>query len=323
MVRRLNGRLPWLALCAAVVSLAFVPPAFAQSTGMIRGVVKDAAGKPVEGAKVNIDSEANNRHFDTKSDKKGEFLQIGLAPGPYKVTAEKDKVASAASAVTVRIANASPITLVLGGGGAGASPEAAAKGAALKKTFEEGVAASRAGNHDAAITSFQAAAELNPNCFDCYYNIAFSESQKKDWDKAEVAYKKAIELKADYAEAYSGLANVYNATRKFDQAAAASAKAMELSGSAPGALAGGNADAMFNQGVILWNAGKIPEAKKQFEGAVAANPNHAESHYQLGMALVNEGNLAGAATEFETYLKLAPNGPNAATAKGILGSLKK
>ena len=98
---------------------------------------------------------------------------------------------------------------------------------------------------------------------------------------------------------------------------------MELSGSAPGAMAGGNADAMFNQGVILWNAGKIPEAKKQFEGAVAANPNHAESHYQLGMALVNEGNLPGAATEFETYLKLAPSGPNAAAAKGILGSLKK
>jgi Flp pilus assembly protein TadD len=80
---------------------------------------------------------------------------------------------------------------------------------------------------------------------------------------------------------------------------------------------------MFNQGVILWNAGKIAEAKKQFEGAVAANPEHAESHYQLGMALVNEGNLPGAATEFETYLKLAPNGPNAATAKGILSTIKK
>ena len=62
---------------------------------MVRGVVKDAAGKPVEGAKVNIDADGNNRHFETKSDKKGEFLQIGLAPGAYKVTAEKDKVASA------------------------------------------------------------------------------------------------------------------------------------------------------------------------------------------------------------------------------------
>ena len=326
MVRRLNGRLPWLAACAAIVSLALASPALAQSTGMVRGIVKDASGKPVDGAKINIDAEASNRHFETKSDKKGEFIQIGLPPGGYKVSAEKDKVVSPASNVTVRIAAGNPLTLVLGGGTAagGVSPEAAAKSAALKKTFEEGVTASRAGNHDAAIASFQAAAELNPNCYDCYYNIAFSESQKKDYEKAEVAYKKAIELKADYAEAYSGLANVYNATRKFDLAATASAKAMELSGSGAGAAGGGgNADAMFNQGVILWNAGKIPEAKKQFEGAVAANPNHAESHYQLGMALVNEGNLAGAATEFETYLKLAPTGPNAATAKGILDSLKK
>jgi tetratricopeptide (TPR) repeat protein len=326
MVRRFNGRLPWLVACAAVLTLALVSPALAQSTGMVRGTVKDAAGKPVEGAKVNIDADASNRHFETKSDKKGEFLQIGLAPGAYKVTAEKDKVASPPSMVTVRIAAGNPLTLVLGGGGPpGASPEAAARTAALKKSFEEGVAASRAGNHDAAITAFQAAAEVNPNCFDCYYNIAFSESQKKDYDKAEAAYKKAIELKADYAEAYSGLANLYNAQRKFDLAATASAKAMELSGSGAGAAAagGGNADAMFNQGVILWNAGKIAEAKKQFEGAVAANPNHAESHYQLGMALVNEGNLPGAATEFETYLKLAPTGPNAPTAKGILGTLKK
>lgn len=325
MVRRLNGRLPWLVACAAVVTLAFVSPALAQSTGMVRGVVKDATGKIVEGAKINIDAEASNRHFETKSDKKGEFIQIGLPPGAYKVSAEKDKVASTAANVTVRIAAGNPITLVLGGGAPGGpSPEAAAKTAALKKTFEEGVTASRAGNHDAAIASFEAAAALNPSCYDCYYNIAYSESQKKDYDKAEAAYKKAIELKADYAEAYSGLANVYNATRKFDQAAAASAKAMELSNSGAGAAGGGgNADAMFNQGVILWNAGKIPEAKKQFEGAVAANPNHAESHYQLGMALVNEGNLAGAATEFETYLKLAPTGPNAATAKGILSSLKK
>jgi len=324
MVSRLNGRLPWLVACAAVITLALGAPALAQSTGMVRGVVKDASGKPVEGAKITIDADANNRHFETKSDKKGEFLQIGLAPGAYKVTAEKDKVVSAPSNVTVRIAAGNPITLVLGAGG-GVSPEAAAKATAMKKAFEEGVAASRAGNHDAAITSFQSAAEMIPNCFDCYYNIAYSQTQKKDYDKAEAAYKKAIELKADYAEAYSGLANVYNAQRKFDEAATASAKAMELSGggAAGAAGGGGNADAMFNQGVILWNAGKIPEAKKQFEGAIAANPNHAESHYQLGMALVNEGNLAGAATEFETYLKLAPSGPNAATAKGILGTLKK
>src|SRR6476469_6577562 len=111
MVHRLNGRLRWVVACAAMLTLALASPALAQSTGMIRGVVKDASGKPVEGAKVNIDADANNRHFDTKTDKKGEFLQIGLAPGPYKVTAEKDKVMAAAVPVTVRIAAGNPITL--------------------------------------------------------------------------------------------------------------------------------------------------------------------------------------------------------------------
>src|SRR3954467_14056304 len=326
MVRGLNGRHRCVVACAALFALSLAVPAAAQSTGMVRGSVKDAAGKPVEGAKVSIDADANNRHFETKSDKKGEFVQIGLPPGAYKVSAEKDKLGAPPQPIQVRIGSGAPITIVIGAGGGGATPEVAAKNAELKKTFEEGVAASRSGNHDAAIAAFTKAAELNANCYDCYYNIAYSESQKKDYEKAEAAYKKAIELKADYAEAYSGLANVYNAQRKFDDAATASAKAMELSGSSGGAGAaggGGNADAMFNQGVILWNAGKIAEAKKQFEGAVAANPSHAESHYQLGMALVNEGKLPEAATEFETYLKLAPNGPNAATAKGILGSLKK
>jgi len=324
MVRGLNGRHRWLVACAALFALSLTMPAAAQSTGMIRGSVKDATGKPVDGAKVSIDADANNRHFETKSDKKGEFVQIGLPPGAYKVSAEKDKTVAAPMPVQVRIGSGAPITLVLGAGG-GVTPEAAAKNAELKKAFEEGVTASRAGNHDAAIAAFTKASELNANCYDCYYNIAFSESQKKDYDKAEAAYKKAIELKADYAEAYNGLANIYNAQRKFDEAATASAKAMELSGGAAAGAAGGggNADAMFNQGVILWNAGKVADAKKQFEGAVAANPSHAEAHYQLGMALVNEGNLPAATTEFETYLKLAPNGPNAATAKGILGTLKK
>ena len=114
---------------------------------------------------------------------------------------------------------------------------------------------------------------------------------------------------------------MYNAQRKFDLAAEASKKAMD---STPGLAGGaGNPDAMFNQGVILWNAGKIADAKKQFEAVVAAKPDHAEAHYQLGMALVNEGNLAGAANEFDTYLKLAPAGPNAATAKSLLAQLKK
>ena len=52
MVRRLNGRLPWLVACAAVVMLAIAMPVTAQSTGMVKGVVKDAQGRPLWDAAV-------------------------------------------------------------------------------------------------------------------------------------------------------------------------------------------------------------------------------------------------------------------------------
>ena len=41
------------------------------------------------------------------------------------------------------------------------------------------------------------------------------------------------------------------------------------------------------------------------------------------MTLVNQGKLADAAVEFETYLKLAPEGQYAAQAKSLVAALKK
>jgi TolA-binding protein len=96
-----------------------------------------------------------------------------------------------------------------------------------------------------------------------------------------------------------------------------------MGGSGATAAGGGSAPAVFNQGVILWNAGKIPEAKAQFEQAVKIDPNLADAHYWLGMAYVNEGKLPDAAPHFEEYLKLAPTGQYAEQAKGILSQIKK
>jgi tetratricopeptide (TPR) repeat protein len=322
MVRRLNGRPSWLSVLAVLAVLAVAMPALAQSTGIAKGVVTDDKGQPVEGAKVSFDLQGGTaKHFESKTNKKGEFSQAGLPPGQYKVTAEKDNLGIV---VMTPVTAATPITATLKmtpGGKAGAGG-GAAMGAALKKTFDEGLDLSNQGKHDEAIAKFNEAIAIDAKCNDCYDNIGFSYTQKKDYDKAEEAYKKAIEVKADDVNAYNGLASLYNAQRKFDDAQKASAKAAELSaGSSP--LAGGNADALFNQGVVLWNSGKIPEAKEAFQQAVKANPNLAEAHYQLGMALVSTGSTADAVPEFETYLKLAPTGPNAATAKSLLDTLKK
>jgi tetratricopeptide (TPR) repeat protein len=148
--------------------------------------------------------------------------------------------------------------------------------------------------------------------------------RRKEYDQAEVAFKKAIEVNPQAGEAYMGLANVYNAQRKFDQAAEASAQAQKLLGAAGGgATGGGNASAIFNQGVIAWNAGKIPDAQKLFEQAVSLDPKLADAHYWLGMANVNQGKLPEAVKSFEEYLKLDAKGQYAEQAKNMLGAIKK
>ena len=320
----ITGRRALLLACAVFVAFALAQPATAQSTGMLKGQVVDGKGQPVEAAKITIEyKDGAGRAYSTKTNKKGEYTQIGLTPGNYRVIAEKEKVGAQAFDVRVKLGDPTEVKFQLVPGGAGPTKEELAKAAAIKQLFEDGVTASRAGDHDVAIGKFNEAAALLPNCFDCYYNIGYAEAQKKDYAKAEEAFKKAIELKADYIEAYNGLATVYNTQKRFEDAQAASQKAASLSAATGGAGVAGGADALYNQGVIAWNAGRTDEAKKAFEEALKLDPKHANSHYQLGMCLLNLGKMPEAVTEFESYLQVAPDGQYAAQAKAMVAQLKK
>jgi len=322
-----------LSICAMAIGLAIVAAPASAQTGQIKGKVVDQQGNPVDGVKITMYNQNTNRSLETKTNKKGEYIQVGLTPAKYKVTASKGELSDVKEIdIHLDMANLD-FKLAPGGGAAGGSmskEEAAkvrAKVDAANKAFSEGVDLSNAGKNDEAIAKFNEVIAAMPACAECYSNIGTLKTKDKKFDEAEAAYKKAIEVKPEFAEAYNGLANLYNAEKKFDQAAEASKKAMELSGGAAGAAGtagagGGNAAAIFNQGVILWNAGKIPDAKAQFEQAVKLDPNMADAQYWLGMALVNGGDTAGAKPKFETYLKLAPTGQYADIAKSILATIK-
>jgi Tfp pilus assembly protein PilF len=324
MVRTTAARRLAVLVAALVLAVAGAPLA-AQSTGMVKGKVVDTQGTPVEGAKVTIEFlDGMNRRFETKTNKRGEFIQIGLQPGNYRVTAEKEKVGVQSFDVRVRLGGAAEVNFQLTPAGPGGRPmtkEEAQKLEAFKKVFEAGVAASNAGNHEEAIARFSEALAMQADCYACQYNIGGSYAQMKAYDKAEEAFKKAMEMRPDSAEPYNALANIYNAQRRFDEAAKMTEEATKRAGADTTAAA--SPDQLFNQGVIFWNAGKIPEAKKQFEAAIAQNPNMAEAHYWVAMANLNEGNLAGAATHFEKYLELAPTGQYADQVKGVLSQIKK
>jgi tetratricopeptide (TPR) repeat protein len=317
---------PCVGVLGLFVMLLLATPASAQ-TGGLRGKVTDAEGKPVEGATVVIEAKGVTRKLTVKTNKKGEFIQIGLYPGEYKVTADKEGKVAVADNFRVGLGDPAVLDLQLSAGSASNAAEQQKRMAELQAAFDAGVAASKAQNWDEAIAGFEKAAVSAPNCHDCYYNIGYAQFQKKDYAKSEVAYKKATELKPDYAEAWNALANVYNVQGKLEEALAASNKAAELSqgaAGAPGAAGGGgNAGALYNQGVILWNQQKYAEAKDKFEAATKIDPKHGEAHYRLGMSYVNLGDMPKAVAAFEGYLAAEPSGPHAEEVKQFIGTMKK
>ena len=131
--------------------------------------------------------------------------------------------------------------------------------------------------------------------------------------------KAAIAAQPENPASYDGLAEIYNAQRQFDDAAEASAEAARLSGGGSG---GDSATSVFDQGLIFWNAGRLAEARQQFERTLEIDSEHGEAHYWLGMANLNAGQIAEAAAEFTLYLDREPDGRFAEQAGGILTQIQ-
>jgi len=284
---------------ALVVALVFSAPAFAQ--GIVKGKVVDDKGQPVTDAKVTIAGPARNA--ETKTNNKGEFVQVGLQSGRYTVTVSKDKVGQAAQQVNVTQGMPAEANFTLTPT-SGMSPEQKA----VQEAAASAIDALRAGRDDEAITKLNDVVTKLPTCSDCYYNLGIAYTHKQQWAEAEGALKKSIELKPTNPDPYNGLANVYNAQKKFDEALAMNQKATELAGSTAGAGGGGSAEAMYNQGVVMFNAGKMADAKTQFEAASKADPSNASAFFQLGLTSLNLGQLEDATKAFEAYLQLDPDG---------------
>ncbi len=328
MVRNFNFR-PLVAFVVLSAALAVGATSYGQSGGVLQGQVIDGAGVGVAGAKITLVAQEEPRvTLETETDDDGNYRVIGLVANRYEIRAEKEGVGIDVAAFRMKTGQYMVVDLDLAAAAAAAIAALSEEELAeikraddMEAAFELGVNASNAGDYQEAINQFQIAIANADSCHDCYQNLGLAYLELEDYDLAETAFKQAIALKADYAAAYTGLANIYNTQRRFDEAAEASAEAARLSGSA----LGGATDplAVYNQGIILWNAQKFGEAKVQFEQTIQLDPNHAEAHYFLAMATLNQGNMADAAAALEKYIELAPNGQYVDQARGMLPQLQQ
>src|SRR4030095_13937547 len=132
----------------AVLLTVSAVPALAQS--VVRGKVVDAQGKPVQDATVLFEATDANRKVQTKTDKGGEFLQVGLASGSYKVTVSKEGVGSQTLNSNVRQGPNNPLSFTLSpaSGVSAADKEAAVALQAAAGAAREAV---ECGRHDEGI----------------------------------------------------------------------------------------------------------------------------------------------------------------------------
>jgi len=283
-------------------------------TGTARGKVVDDKGQPIVDAKIVLEYQGGvTRKFETKTSKKGEYTQVGLAPGTYRITASKDSYAPFFVETRVNLGDVTYVQDIKL-----ASAQVAAQAAAAKVADEIGPAFKKAGDLanegkvDEAEAAYKEILAKNPSIPEVHLNLGLVYRRKKDWAAAEAEYKKALELRPNYSEANAGLLGVYQESGQADKVAALASSAS------------GDAKVQFDLGVSYLNSGKYDDALAAFQKALAADPNNPETYYYIGTIYVGMNKIADARTNLEKYIAMNPkNAQNVATAQGLLQALPK
>jgi len=163
------------------------------------------------------------------------------------------------------------------------------------------------------------------SCARCYVRVGEAYLKLKNEAEAEKAFLKAIEINPEIPEPYTNLATLYNSQKRMEDATKMSAKATELMANVPG---GGDPVALYNQGVIFYNSGKMTEARDAFAKSVKSDPKNANAQFYLGLTTFSVassgggGAIADAKAPLQAYLSLAPTGEHSEAAKGLLAAIK-
>jgi tetratricopeptide (TPR) repeat protein len=84
-----------------------------------------------------------------------------------------------------------------------------------------------------------------------------------------------------------------------------------------------NVDVRVDMGTCLKNSGRPQKAVEEYRKALKINPNHVFAHRNMGVVLSTDlKDKKGGAKEFEKYLELSPNAPDAKEIRQTIQQLK-
>lgn len=182
------------------------------------------------------------------------------------------------------------------------------------RVFNAGVRDIKANDLVAARTRFEQALELDPSLAPAHHTLAQISMNQAD-------YQGALEHATSYLEAQPedarGLSLLYQANLAVGDEAAAQAAFDRLSVADPELVV----QTFFEEGVTYFNSGRNEQAVAAFENVLKAQPDHPQSHYFLGLCNASLGEIDTAKEYLRRFIELAPEDPEAATARDMLAGL--
>lgn len=180
--------------------------------------------------------------------------------------------------------------------------------------YNEGVEALKVGDLTRGIERMESALQLDPSLLGARKALAIAHFNRQEWQQAVEHAETYLEqdpsdvtmMKVRF-DAYRGMGD----EEKAKEALADVAKAD------PTVLIQGyldSAQAKFDNGDA---AGAVADLQQNLQ----IDPNHPESHFLLGLCFINLEQNGKAKEHFTRFLELAPNNPNAPTAKEMLSFL--
>ncbi|MGO8786792.1 MAG: tetratricopeptide repeat protein [Terriglobia bacterium] len=322
---------------------------FAQ-TGGLTGKCTGPGGVPLAGYTLNIERTEIKWTSHVKTNKKGEYTYIGLAPGEYKVTLLKeDKSTWYFISKRVGIGDPTVVDFDMGTLVQEAKKEQESnpeyqkqvaeqkQSASLKAVFDQGRELYNQKKYTEAAATFEKALPLAKDknvpivlsqLADAWAKAASVETspdtRKEDQAKAMDYYQKVLAISPNEAAIHNNLGNLYADMGKPEDAAAEFKKAADLDPTRASSY-------YYNLGAIMVNKGQMDAAAEALKKATDIDPTNANAWYWYGMALMGKAQVKpdgtmipapGTLEAFQTYLKLQPSGPWAAQAQASIDSLQ-
>jgi pentatricopeptide repeat protein len=312
-------------------------PVFAQgASGTVKGVCKDAQGNPIVDGVLIWANQDNGQKYTLKTNKKGEYFSLGVGAGSYTVTLYKNADDAKANKDAIFHFNKFQVTLdentldfdmkkqtQEAAKGQGLTPEqlkaqqeAAEKAKKENNTvgqLNEKLAAAKVatdgGDYETAIADLNAANQIDASRDLIWFKLgdAYRMSATKQTDSAEKqkrldsavdAYQKALQLKQAIVNdkdpnAAKTLAAYYNNLAEAYSRAGKVDDAIKTYQQAIASDPTSAAQYYFNMGAVLTNAGQADKAIDAFDKCIAADPTKADAYYQKGVNLMGKATLQG------------------------------